>query len=83
MNTVTSYSDLCFAHLCIRYHQYGVSALSTYYGARHVHGFSAFHSLFVMRAQLKELGSDYQGGLDCVKFRGKDRIEKLLKASTC
>jgi hypothetical protein len=87
MNTQTVYGtksrpmlweDICFAHLCIKYRRYGVSAISTYYGARYLNGFSASNSLRIMRMQLKELGPDYPGGLECVKFRGPERIKVIL-----
>lgn len=58
--------------------KYGASAMSTYYGARYLHGFTAAQSLTLMRMQIKELGVTYPGGLECCKFRGKDRISHLI-----
>lgn len=58
--------------------RYGASAMSTYYGARILHQFTAAQSLILMRMQINELGTSYPGGLECCKFRGKERISKLL-----
>lgn len=58
--------------------KYGASAMSTYYGARYLHGFTALQSLNLMRLQIKELGISYPGGLECCKFRGKERINHLV-----
>jgi hypothetical protein len=57
---------------------YGASAMSTYYGARYIHQFTTAQSLALMRMQLSELGDDYAGGLECTKFRGKERISLLI-----
>jgi hypothetical protein len=58
--------------------KYGRSALTTFWAARYVHGFSFSQSFALMQMQIKELGNRYEGGLDCCKYRGEKRISAAL-----
>jgi hypothetical protein len=58
-------------------HKYGISALSTYDGARR-RGFNVSDSLRLMKLQVAEIGNNYPGGELCRPYRGKENIEKAL-----
>ena len=76
------FADHMWSKLIAMFPSMNRSALTTFWSARYWYDIPLKDAWKLMQMQLDELGHDYEGGIECTKYRSKPRILNLLKTLT-